>query len=142
MLWFMQLLRSFCRSSYLLHRRKSRQAMSRRAAEVITKVLFDMGIDRFLDGTLLVDHALRLRFVSCASDVKAVHAAVRADTLSQAHALRKAQADAGWAVPVCRDEVERIADELMARLLSQSAALRALPEGDHPTAERSAAASK
>ena len=138
MSWLVQLLRSSC----FLHRRTSRQALAGRAAEVITKVLFDMGIDRFLDGTLLVDHALRLRFVSCASNVKGVHAAVRADTLNGAHVLRRVQTDAGWTAPPGRHEVERIVDELMARLLSQSTELRALPEGDHPTAERNAAASK
>jgi hypothetical protein len=140
MSWFMQLLRSSC----FLHRRKSRQALTERAAEVITKVLFDMGIDRFLDGSLLVDHALRLRFVSCAANVTDgnVYAAVRAASLVQAQALRQAQADAGWAAPPRRDQVERIVDELMAKLLSQSAQLRALPAGDQPTAERSAAASK
>ncbi|MBD8531206.1 MULTISPECIES: hypothetical protein [unclassified Massilia] len=140
MSWFMQLLRS----SYFLYRRKSRQALSRRAAEVITKVLFDMGIDRFLDGSLLVDHGLRLRFVSRASNVQdaSVYAAVRAASLVQAHALRQAQADAGWAAPPRREQVERIVDELMAKLLSQSAELRALPAGDQPIAERSAAASK
>ena len=140
MSWFMQLLRS----SIFPHRRKSRQALTERAAEVVTKVLFDMGIDRFLDGSLLVDHALRLRFVSCALNVKSasVYAAVRAASLVQAHALRKAQADAGWAAPPRRDQVERIVDELMAKRLSQSAELRALSAGDQPTAERSAAASK
>lgn len=111
----------------LAPRRKSQQELAARAAEVIAQVLFDVGIDRFLNGTLLIDRALRVRFVSSASGVGNAHAAVRADTLLQAYALRAADDGTPLAAQARQFQIIRVAEELMAALLSQSATLRALP---------------
>ncbi|TFW27944.1 hypothetical protein [Massilia horti] len=43
-------------------RKKSRERLVRRAAEVIEHVLLDIGVDRFVNGTLLLDKKLRLHF--------------------------------------------------------------------------------
>lgn len=119
MAWIVQLL--------IPRRRKNRQELAGRAAEVIAKVLFDIGIDRFLQGTLLVDRALRVRFVSCPSAIGAVHAAVRADTLVHAQVLRGVHARGVLASQPRQHQILRMVDELMPALLAQSAALRALP---------------
>lgn len=119
MAWIVQLL--------IPRRRKNRQELAGRAAEVIAKVLFDIGIDRFLQGTLLVDRALRVRFVSCPSAIGAVHAAVRADTLVHAQVLRGVHARGALASQPRQHQILRMVDELMPALLAQSAALRALP---------------
>ncbi|KQQ89226.1 hypothetical protein [Massilia sp. Leaf139] len=118
MAWIVQL--------FIPRRRKNRQELAARAAEVIAKVLFDIGIDRFLNGSLLIDRALRVRFVSCPTAVGDVHAAVRADTLAQAHALRDAH-EGGLATLPRQHQILCLADELMAALLAQSPVLRALP---------------
>jgi len=46
--------------------RKNHEDVAGRAAEVIGKVLRDIGIDRFLNGSLLLDRQFRVRFVSTA----------------------------------------------------------------------------
>ena len=110
-----------------LRRRKNQEEVAGRAAEVIAHVLFDVGADRFLNGSLLVDRALRVRFVSCPSAIGAVHAAVRADTLVHAQVLRGVHARGALASQPRQHQILRMVDELMPALLAQSAALRALP---------------
>lgn len=112
---------------FMARRRKNQQELTGRVAEVIAKVLFDIGIDRFLNGTLLVDRALRVRFVSCPGAIDAVHAAVRTDTLVHAQVLRGAHESGMLAAQPRQHQILRMADEVMAAFLTQSAALRALP---------------
>ena len=119
MAWIVQL--------FIARRRKNQHELAGRVAEVIAKVLFDIGIDRFLNGTLLVDRALRVRFVSCPSVIGEVHAAVRADTLVHAQVLRGAHASGTLATLPRQHQILRMVDEVMAAFLVQSAALRALP---------------
>lgn len=125
-------------------RRKNQQELAGRAAEVIAQVLSDIGIDRFLNGTMLVDRRLRVRFVSWASAAAGVsaHAAVRADTLAEARVLRAGDGSLALAAQALQQQIMRLVDELMAALLTQSAALRALPARRYRIAERKAAASK
>ena len=52
---------------FVPRRRKNQQEVAGRAAEVIQQVLFDVGVDRFLNGTVLLDPQFRLRFFSAAS---------------------------------------------------------------------------
>jgi len=134
MAWIVQLL--------IPRRRKNRQELAGRAAEVIGQVLSDVGIDRFLNGTMLVDRRLRVRFVSWASAVGRAHAAVRADTLAEARVLRAGDGSLALAAQALQQQIMRLVDELMAALLTQSAALRALPARSYRIAERRAAASK
>lgn len=88
MAWIVQLL--------FPRRRRNRHELARRAAEVVSRVLTDIGIDRFLNGTMLVDQQLRVRFVSCGVAIGSVHAAVRADTLVQARCCAPATAAWRW----------------------------------------------
>ena len=134
MVWIVQLL--------IPRRRKNRQELAGRAAEVVAHVLSDIGIDRFLNGTMLVDHRLRVRFVSCGVAIGSVHAAVPAESLAQARALRAGDGSLALAAQALQRQIAYLVDELMAALLSQSEALRALPERRYRIAERRAAASK
>lgn len=43
-------------------RRKNQEDVAGRAAEVIAQVLFDVGIDRFVNGSMLLDRRFRPRF--------------------------------------------------------------------------------
>lgn len=134
MAWIVQLL--------FPRRRRNRHELARRAAEVVSRVLTDIGIDRFLNGTMLVDQQLRVRFVSCGVAIGSVHAAVRADTLVQARVLRAGDGSLALAAQALQQQIARLVEELMAALLSQSATLRALPARRYRIAERRAAASK
>jgi DNA-directed RNA polymerase subunit N (RpoN/RPB10) len=136
MAWIVQLL--------IPRRRKNQHDLAGRAAEVVAHVLSDIGIDRFLNGTMLVDHRLRVRFVSCGVAIGSVHAAVRADSLAQARALRGGDGDGGpaLAAQALQQQIARLVEELMAALLNQSATLRALPERRYRIAGRRTAASK
>jgi hypothetical protein len=135
MAWIVQLL--------IPRRRKNRHELAGRAAEVIAQVLSDIGIDRFLKGTMLIDQRLRVRFVSCPEAATgAVHATVRADTLLHARLLRANDGSLLLSAQLLQQQVVRVADELMTAFVAQSAALRALPERRYRQAERKAAASK
>ena len=134
MTWIAQLL--------IPRRRKNHHEIAGRAAEVIAHVLADVGVDRFLNGTLLVDRHLRVRFVSCVGILEGVHAAVRADTLAQARVLRGEQGRLVLAAQALQQQIKCLVEELMAAMLAQSATLRALPARRYRIAERMASASK
>lgn len=134
MAWIVQL--------FFPRRRRNQHELAGRAAEVVSRVLFDIGVDRFLNGTMLVDQQLRVRFVSCGVAVGSVHAAVRTDTLAQARVLRASDGSLALAAQALQQQIARVVEELMAALLSQSATLRALPARRYRIAERRAAASK
>jgi len=137
MAWIAQLL--------IPRRRKNRRELAARAAEVVRHVLFDMGIERFLAGTMLVDRRYRVRFVSTGAGSAAAGdalAAVPVALLSQAHALQARVPRLPALAAVHQHDVALLVDELMEVLLAQSSALRALPEHRYRLAERSAAASK
>jgi hypothetical protein len=134
MTWIAQLL--------IPRRRKNQHELAGRAAEVVAHVLSDVGVDRFLNGTLLIDQQLRVRFISCGCVVGKVHAAVRADTLSHARVLRGDEGRLALAAQALQHQIMRLVDELMPALLAQSPALRALPPRRYRIAERMASASK
>lgn len=134
MAWLVQLL--------IPRRRKNQQELAGRAAEVVTQVLADVGIDRFLKGTMLVDRRLRVRFVSCSAPVGSVHAAVCPDTLAQARLLRAGDGSLAPDAQALQQQILSLVEELMAALLAQSSVLRALPVRRYRIAERRAAASK
>ena len=123
-------------------RRKNRRELADRAVEVVRHVLFDIGIERFLDGTMLVDRQYRVRFVSGDPPGGGTLAAVPVSTLAGAHALQAGVPQLPALAAFHQHDVLLLVEELMAALLAQSALLRALPERRYGLAERSAAASK
>ena len=134
MAWIVQL--------FVPRRRKNRRELADRAAEVIRHVLFDVGVDRFLNGTLLVDRRYRVRFFSGNVPGGGALAAVPVAALSRARALGANAARLPLLAGLPQAVLTLLVEELMAALLAQSALLRALPERRYRIAERRAAASK
>ena len=112
-------------------RRKTQQEVAGRAAEVIRQVLFDVGVDRFLNGTVLLDPQFRLRFFSAAPPAwpeSAVVVGLR--DLPEALILRAYVGEASLDSVALRRHTPLLADGLMRELLARSPALRALPASD------------
>ena len=127
---------------FVPRRRKNRRELADRAGEVIRHVLFDVGVDRFLNGTLLVDRLYRVRFFSGNVPGGGALAAVPVAALARARALRANAARLPPPAGLPQAAVALLVEELMAALLAQSALLRALPERRYRIVERRAAASK
>ncbi|HEX9174191.1 MAG TPA: hypothetical protein VF861_16195 [Telluria sp.] len=122
----------------LLARRhpSNQQQTAGRAAEVIEKVIFDVGVETLVNGTLLLDRRFQPRFVGLMPvPRKGVIAAVTVGQVPEA-ALLRAQVGAalrGPAAPACivpgrmALPVGGLVDGLMREFKAQSPAFRALP---------------
>jgi len=113
-------------------RRKNREDVAGRAAEVIAKVLRDVGIDRFLNGCLLLDRAFRVRFVSAplSSPLLAPHALlaqVPVRELPEAMILRAYVEDAALDAVELARHTRFLTDGLVRELLARAPAFEALP---------------
>lgn len=109
-------------------RRKNQEEVAARAAEVIAQVLFDIGIDRFLNGSLLLDRQFKPRFFAVLP--AAMHeyiAVVAVRDLAEAHLLRACVLDAALDAATVRRHAATLSDGLMRELLAGSPELRALP---------------
>ena len=127
---------------FIPRRRKNRGELAERAGEVVRQVIFDVGVDRFLNGTLMVDRGYRVRFFSGNVPGGGALAAVPVIGLTHARALRAHAAQLPLQAGLPQACAALLVEELMAALLAQSALLRALPERRYRIAERRAAASK
>ncbi|QNA88793.1 hypothetical protein G4G28_10325 [Massilia sp. Dwa41.01b] len=122
-------------------RRRNRRELAARAMEVVARVLFDVGVDRFRKGSLLVDAEFRVRFVS--GDVPGpVLAAVQVASLAQARALPLELDRSPLGAALLKRRVALVVQEWLGCVLAQSAELRALPARRQPVLLRKAAASK
>lgn len=111
-------------------RRKNREDVAGRAAEVIAKVLRDVGIDRFLNGCLLLDRAFRVRFVSAPpASPPDVLALVPVRELPEAVILRAYIEDAALDAVELARHTGFLADGLVRELLARAPAFAALPAG-------------
>lgn len=124
----------------LLERRRPRnqQQIAGRAAEVIEKVIFDVGVDTLVNGTLLLDRRFRPRFVGLMPvPCSGVIAAVAVGQVPEA-ALLRAQLGAALHDSAAPDaivpgrlaqalSVSGLVDGLMREFKAQSPAFRALP---------------
>lgn len=109
-------------------RRKNQEEIAGRAVEVIAHVLFDVGLDRFLAGTMLLDQEFRLRFYAVAPQPSpAILASIAVHELDEAHVFRAHVLDAGIDAPTLVTHTRIMADGVMRALRSQSPALCALP---------------
>lgn len=122
-------------------RRKNQRELARRAVEVISQVLFDVGVDRFRKGTLVVDYDFRLRFVTAPVYVP-ILAEVPVSKLQHARALPTELDASPLGTALLRRRIWYVVRELMTELLAQSEALRELPSQRQRMPERSAEASK
>lgn len=110
-------------------RRKNREEVAGRALEVIVQVLRDIGIDRFLNGSLLLDARFRVRFVSVPpASARDLLALVPVRELPEALILRAYVHDAGLDAAELTRHGRLLADGLMRELLARAPALAALPE--------------
>lgn len=110
-------------------RRKNRDEVAGRAREVIVQVLRDVGIDRFLNGWLLLDAGFRVRFMSAPpAGARELLALVPVRALPEALILRAYVHDAGLDASELARHGGFLADGLMRELLARAPALAALPE--------------
>ncbi|RZA33323.1 MAG: hypothetical protein EOP92_21465 [Lysobacteraceae bacterium] len=109
-------------------RRKNQEDIAGRAAEVIVHVLFDVGLDRFLAGTILLDRQFRLQFYSVAPPPSpAILASIAVRDIDEACVFRTHVLAAGVDAPTLATHTRIMADGMMRALRVQSPALRALP---------------
>jgi hypothetical protein len=124
---------------------KNQQEIAGRAAEVIDHVLFDVGIDTFVNGTLLLDNQFHVRFFGGRPPRGPdVIASVAVDQLDEAREFRTRVHEALLDNSTLNLHTNSVVSGLMRELKAQSEALRALPperEGYRNT-ERSAPDSK
>lgn len=108
-------------------RRPGRAQVTQRAARVIDKALFDVGIDNFVNGTVMLDRRLRPRFFSASAHRTAE--GVATVVLSELEEARALQNLACTFDLEARDRKERSAalvDSVIRAFQSQSPAFRAL----------------
>jgi len=113
-------------------RRKNQEEIAGRAAEVIAHVLFDVGLDRFLAGTVLLDHQFRLHFYAVPPQASsAILASVAVHELEEARVFQRQVLAAGIDAPTLAIHARIMADAMMGALRERSPALRALPSARH-----------
>jgi hypothetical protein len=108
-------------------RRLGREQVAQRAARVIDKAMFDVGIDNFLNGTVMLDEHFRPRFFSATALRR--HPGVATVVLSQLDEALALHALACTFDVEARDRKERSAallDGVIREFRSQSPAFRAL----------------
>ena len=109
-------------------RRKNQEDIAGRAAEVIVHVLFDVGLDRFLAGTILLDREFRVRFFAVEPQLsRAILASIAVRELDEARQFHAHVLEAGIDVPTLASHTRIMADAVMRALRGQSPALCALP---------------
>ena len=108
-------------------RRLRREQVAQRAARVIDKAMFDVGIENFLNGTVMLDEDFRPRFFSATAQRR--HPGVATVVLSQLDEAHALQALACTFNLEARDRKERSAallNGVIREFHSQSPAFRAL----------------
>jgi len=114
------------------HRRKNQEEIAGRAAEVIAHVLFDVGLDRFLAGTVLLDRQFRLHFYAVPPPASsAILASVAVHELDEARVFRTQVLASGIDAPTLAIHARIMADAMVEALGERSPALRALPAARH-----------
>jgi hypothetical protein len=108
-------------------RRKTHDDVAGRAAEVVVQVLYDVGVDRFLGGSMLLDRRFRVVFYAMPPiDSPIFQARVAVRELGAARRFADAVDAEGFDAALER-HVAAIVDELMQALGSRAPALCALP---------------
>jgi hypothetical protein len=109
-------------------RKNNQQRIATRAAEVIDRVLFDVGVDRFVGGTLLLDKQFRLRFFGDPPlDGPGILARIPVRELEEARVFRALVDEAAAAEMPLDVHIGRVVHALMRELNARCAQVRALP---------------
>ena len=104
----------------------SQREVRERVAQVVDRVIFDLGVDRFVQGTIRLDRRCRPRFSSAAPDPGRDDVAVALAQLAECVALRAvARADAD--PQVMHLYKAAVVDSLLREFRAGSARFRALP---------------
>ena len=108
-------------------RRKTQDDVAGRAAEVVVQVLYDVGVDRFLAGSMLLDRRFRVCFYAVPPiDSPIFLARVPVGELAQARAFAAAAERAGFDAALDR-HVPALVEDLMRALRERAPGLAALP---------------
>jgi len=108
-------------------RRPGRDQVTERAARVIDKAMFDVGIDAFVNGTVMLDEHLRPRFFSAsARQARAGVATVILSDLDEARALQGLACTFDLDAPDRREHSAALLHSVICAFQAQSAAFRAL----------------
>ncbi|CAN7440453.1 hypothetical protein [Massilia sp. LjRoot122] len=108
--------------------RKTQEDIAGRAAEVIAHVLFDVGLDRFLAGSMVLDSQFRLHFYAAAPRLSStILASVAVHEIEEARVFRTHVMERGIDTPTLETHTRIMADSMMRVLRLQSSDLRALP---------------
>lgn len=120
---------SLLTSLFAQKRHKNQEQVASRAAAVIDHVIFDIGIDNFVNGTLLLDRRLRVRFFGGGKPVPEpdIIARVAVGALPEARVFRAMVDEAALDAATLNLHTERIVGGLMRELREQSVTLRSLP---------------
>ncbi len=109
-------------------RRRDLGEITARAGEVICQVIFDIGVDRFVNGTMVLDKDFRLRFFGGNPAAgSSTLATVRMHDLAEAHVFRALVGAYMHDRPTLELHAAALVQALMRELLARSPALRALP---------------
>jgi hypothetical protein len=108
-------------------RRLGRAQVAQRAARVLDKAMFDVGIDNVLNGTVMLDKHFRPRFFSAtAGHHHRGVATVVLSRLDEAHALQTLACTFDIAAPDRKERSAALLDGIIREFRSQSPAFRAL----------------
>lgn len=109
-------------------RRRNQEEIAGRAAQIVVQVLFDVGADRFLNGSIQLDRQFRLRFYAVPPQACLdALATLPVLELSEAHVFRAHVQGAGIDAATVGRHAPFLVDGLMRELRARSPALRALP---------------
>lgn len=109
-------------------RRKNQEEIAGRAAHIVVQVLFDVGADRFLNGSIRLDRQFRLRFYAVPPDASLdTLATLSLVELDEACVFRAQVQGAQLDAATVGRHVPFLVDGLMRELRARSPALRALP---------------
>lgn len=109
-------------------RRKNQEEIAGRAAQIVVQVLFDVGADRFLNGSIRLDRQFRLRFYAAPPQASFdTLAMLPVRELDEAHVFRAHVQGAGLDAATVGRHAPFLVDGLMRELRARSPALCALP---------------
>ncbi len=109
-------------------RRKNQEEIAGRAARIVVQVLFDVGVDRFLNGSIQLDRQFRLRFYAAPPQASSdTLAALPLAELDEARVFRAHMQGAGLDSATAVRHAPFLVDGLMRELRARSPALCALP---------------
>jgi hypothetical protein len=111
-------------------RRANQDEIAGRAAEIFVQVLFDVGVDRFLGGTVLLDREFRLSFYTVPPRAaRHILCSIPVADLPGAHTFHVHMRELGLEAPAVLLHIRMLVEDLMQELRVRSPAVCALAPG-------------